>query len=65
MARALALAPSGTYSTVNGWLGSGKIATASAGALALTATNDAETINMGGYASLSVAPAATPPTTAR
>ena len=29
---ALALAPSGTYSTVNGWLGSGKIATASAGA---------------------------------
>ena len=51
---ALALASSGTlYTSVDGWLNSGKIAPASAGALALIA-NDSETINMGSYASLSL-----------
>jgi autotransporter-associated beta strand protein len=50
---ALALDPSGTYSTVTGWLGSGKIAAASAGAVALIASSG-ETINMGGYPSLSL-----------
>ena len=38
---------------MDGWLNSGKIAPASAGALALIA-NDSETINMGSYASLSL-----------
>ena len=50
---AVALAQAGTYSTVTGWLNSGKIASASAGALALIG-NDSETINMSGYASLSL-----------
>ena len=43
----------GAYSTVTNWLNSGKIATASAGALALTGT-DSEAISMGSYASLSL-----------
>ena len=50
---ALALDSTGTYSTVNGWLSSGKIVPASAGALALIA-DDSETISMSGYASLSL-----------
>ena len=50
---AVALAPAGAYSTVAGWLNSGKIASASAGALALIA-NDSETINMGSYTVLSL-----------
>ena len=50
---ALVLAPTGTYSTVDGWLASGKIAAASSGALALLA-NDSESISMAGYPSLSL-----------
>ena len=50
---ALVLASTGTYSTVDGWLGSHKIAPASAGALALLA-NDSELISMAGYPSLSL-----------
>ena len=50
----MALASAGSYNTVTGWLNSGKIATASAGALALIAASDTETINMGSYASLSL-----------
>ena len=51
---ALALAPTGTYSTVAGWLNSGKITAASAGALALIAASDTETISMSGYPNLSL-----------
>ena len=48
---ALAMAPTGTYSTVTGWLTSGKIAAGSAGALVLLA-NDSEAINLGGSGSM-------------
>ena len=51
---AVALAQTGTYSTVTGWLNSGKIASASTARLALIATSDTETISMGSYASLSL-----------
>ncbi len=50
---AVALAQTGNYSTVTGWLGSGQITPDSAGALALIA-DSSEGINMGGYASLSL-----------
>ena len=50
---ALALDSAGNYSTVTGWLDSGLIAPSSAGALALVA-NDSETINISGYAGLSL-----------
>ena len=43
----------GVYPTVTGWLNSGNIASASAGALALMGT-DSEAITMGSYASLSL-----------
>ena len=43
----------GAYTTVTGWLGSNRINTASAGALALTG-NSSETITLTGYASLSL-----------
>ena len=49
---ALALDSAGNYSTVTGWLDSGLIAPSSAGALAVA--NDSETINIGGYAGLSL-----------
>ena len=55
---AVALAQTGTYSTVTGWLTSGRIAPASAGALALIA-NSSETISMtSSYANLSLGAAA-------
>ena len=50
---AVVLAATGAYSSVTGWLNSGQIAPASAGALALIA-DDAETINMGSYVRLSL-----------
>ena len=48
-----ALAATGAYSTVTGWLQSSKIATSSNGAIALTA-NSSETVNMAGYNWLSL-----------
>ena len=51
---AVALASFGPYGTVAGWLNSGKITSASAGALALIAASDTETINMSGYPNLSL-----------
>ena len=54
---------SGAFSTVTGWLNSGRISTASSGALALAlATTNNETINMAGYPQLSLG-AASPGTT--
>ena len=41
-----ALAATGAYNTIGGWLRSGKIAASSAGVLALTGGNDAETVSM-------------------
>ena len=51
--RRLGLGSDGIYSTVTGWLTSGKIAVASPGAVALIA-DDSEPISMGSYASLSL-----------
>jgi autotransporter-associated beta strand protein len=56
-----ALNVTGAYSTVGGWLASGKISSASNGALALTASSN-ENINMAGYPQLSLG-AASPGTT--
>ena len=43
------------YTTVMGWLGSGKISTSSAGAIALSYTSNlAENISMGSYTNLSL-----------
>ncbi len=47
-----ALNVAGAFTTVTGWLGSGKIAAGSAGALALTTATSAETINMAGFSNL-------------
>lgn len=46
-----ALNVAGAYTTVAGWLGSGKISTSSTGALALTG-NSSESISMGSYTGL-------------
>ena len=62
---ALDVTVTGAYTTVSGWLGSGKINTASAGALALTAGSSTETISMTAYSSLFWGPPPRPTIAAR
>ncbi len=54
-----ALNVAGAYNTVSLWLASGKLNTASGGALALTAISSSETISMAGFPSLSLGAVAT------
>ena len=53
-----ALAVTGAYSTINGWMNSNKIAVSSAGVLALTGT-DSETVTMASFPNLFIGSAGT------